>query len=118
MSDDSMDDLIALYRNAAREAPRPKMDAKILQLAETRSPSRRRSQQRAWTAVAVAACALLWFAGHRAALPFSSPTQTSTHSVAPGYLDGRNRTYLMTMDITPPHSPTAQFLLRQSFSSN
>jgi hypothetical protein len=112
-----MDDLIALYRAAARERPLPETDARLLQLAARHVRHRRRLHYWAWPAVALAASVLLWLAARAAPWPVAPHAPTSTNTAVPGRLDGRDRAYLMSMEVAPPLSPATQFLLEQNLPS-
>jgi hypothetical protein len=115
MNDDSLDDLVALYRTAAREAPEPNVDARILQMADRANrPGHHAPQRWVWFTGAIAASGLLWLNWHHAALPPLPPAQISIGSDTPGYLDGRTRAYLLQMDITPTLSPSARYLMSQN----
>ncbi|MBB6243999.1 hypothetical protein [Rhodanobacter sp. MP1X3] len=118
MNDESMDDLVARYRKAAREAPRPDVDARMLQLAESASNARHRNQRWTWFAAAIAATAVLWLVGHQTASRPSPTARLSLDDATPGYLDGRTRAYLLSMDTAPPRSPTAHYLLMQNTPSH
>ncbi len=105
MSDDSIDDLVALYRRSAREAPAPRVDAHILRVA---SRTQRARNAWLWKAAALAAGVLAGVVGYVLRMPAPLP-QAAT--VAAGYDDGRIAAYLMRMDVDPPRSPVAQYLL-------
>jgi hypothetical protein len=117
MSDPSMDDLIALYRAAAREKPLPETDARLLQLAARQSRYRHRLHYWAWPAAALAASVLLWLTTRVAPEPVPPHVPTSTSTAVPGRMDGRDRAYLMSMNVAPPLSPATQFLLGQNAPS-
>ena len=105
MNDDSIDDLVALYRRTAREAPAPRVDAHIL-----RTASRTHAMRGAWLwkAAALAAGMLIGVVCYVLRVP--SPS-AQVAGIADGYDEGRIAAYLMRMDVGPPRSPVAQYLL-------
>ncbi len=106
MSDESLDELISLYRRAARETPAPRVDRRILAHAENARRSRH------WPlAAAIAAGLLIWLGAHHFASDPQAPMALAIDSGAPGYAEGRTRAYLQSMDIAPPPSPVAQYLI-------
>jgi hypothetical protein len=117
-NDDSMDGLVALYREVAQEAPRAGVDARILEIAEA-AGHRHRHRQRVrwpWLAAALAAGMLIWLTSHRSAPAAAPQAQAAASNATPGYLDGRTRAYLLQMDVAPPLSPSARYLLTQDTS--
>lgn len=105
MNDDSIDDLVALYRRSAREAPAPRVDAHIL-----RTASRMHAVRGAWIwkAAALAAGVLVGIVCYVLRVPSPPPQMASAPA---GYDEGRIAAYLMRMDLGPPRSPVAQYLL-------
>ncbi|WP_458071952.1 hypothetical protein [Rhodanobacter sp. BL-MT-08] len=115
MNDEPLDDLVRLYRKVAQEAPRATVDARILEIAGANRRSRAQTMRWSWLAGAIAAGVMIWLtARHSASAPM--PVQHAASSVTPGYLDGRARAYLLQMDVAPPLSPSAQYLLTQNTS--
>ncbi|MBO9662677.1 hypothetical protein [Dokdonella sp.] len=106
MNDDSIDDLVALYRRSAREAPAARVDAHIL-----RTAARTHAARGAWIwkAAALAASVLIGIVCY--VLRVSPPPPPPMASAAAGYDEGRIAAYLMRMDVGPPRSPVAQYLL-------
>ena len=112
MSDESLDAIISLYRATARETPAARVDRRILAHAENAGRSRR------WPlATAIAAGLLIWLCTHHFASNPQVPTTVAIDSAAPGYAEGRTRAYLQSMDIGPPPSPVAQYLLSSTPST-
>jgi hypothetical protein len=105
VSDDSIDDLVALYRRSAREAPAPRVDAHILRVAWR---AQRARNAWFWKAAALAASVLAGAVCYVLRMPAPLPPATA---VAAGYDDGRIAAYLMRMDVDPPRSPIARYLL-------
>jgi hypothetical protein len=120
MSKEPLDELIALYRQSAREAPSARIDMRVLSLAERASRRRLKSHAWPWIGAALAASLMLWLGGYRAM--HSPPSALSTPSVGepsagkmPSVpIEDGTRAYLLHMDIVPPPSPTAQYLLSQN----
>lgn len=115
IDDTSLDDAIALYRRHASEAPEAMVDARILRIAANTSHQQRAMRQLPW--LVAAASAVIWlamaqpFAAHRT----TSPRYIQTHP--PGYLEGSTRTYLLGMDVNPPTSDAAAYLLQNPSTS-
>lgn len=114
--DTSLDEAIALYRRHAKEAPEIMVDARILRIASNSNRQQRAMRQLPWF-VAVAASVAIWLG---MAQPFSayhatSPRPAETHP--PGYLEGNSRAYLLGMDVNPPTSDAAAYLLHPPYIS-
>lgn len=107
MNDDSIDDLVALYRRSAREAPAPRVDAHILRVAWRTHGAR---NAWIWRAAALAASILIGIVYYVLRVPPSLPSPLTVDAGA-GYDEGRIAAYLMRMDVGPPRSPVAQYLL-------
>jgi len=113
--DTSLDEAIALYRRHAREAPEVMVDARILRIALNSNRQQRGMRQLPWL-VAAAASVTIWlgmaqpFSAHHA----TSPRHIETHP--PGYLEGSSRTYLLGMEVNPPTSDVAAYLLHPPYT--
>jgi hypothetical protein len=106
MSRDSLDDLVALYRRAAHEAPAARVDDTILAAAR-RTRTARRARWR--IVMAMAACVLaalpvvhvLWpYAARRGAAPAAS-----------AYDDESIRAFLLSPEALPPQSRVTHYLV-------
>lgn len=117
MSDDSLNELISLYRRAARETSSTRADTRILQLA-TRASRRHVMGAWLWLGAAVAACMALWLVMH----PLEpQPTMTAAIAVEtalPGSTNGTDSAYLLQMDIAPAPTPVAQYLMSEAHTSH
>ena len=110
MSDDSLDQLVVLYRTAARETAAPQMDDRVLRLARQRE-FRGLGIGAIGLGLALAASMLLWVSVRRdPGVPLASSADMGVTSATPGYSEGRTQSYLMQMDVRPPDSPVAQYL--------
>ena len=114
--DTSLDEAIALYRRHAREAPEATVDARILRIALNSNRQQRAMRQLPWL-VAAAASVMIWLGMTQ---PFAtqhatSPRHAGTHP--PGYLEGSSRAYLLGMDVNPPTSDVAAYLLHPPYTS-
>lgn len=118
MSNESLDELISLYRQGAREASSAQADERILQLA-AHSGSRQRTAV-AWRWLgAVAAVMVLWLTIH-AVMPHPPAIVTATvvtGRIAPGATEDALRFGLLQMDITPAPTPVAQYLIDEAHPS-
>lgn len=92
MSDESVDDLVALYRQSAREAPPPRVDAHILRTAE------RARHVWSWRAAAALVASLSLGAVYHVlrAPQQASPAVAGAYA---GYEEGQIAAYLMSMDV-------------------
>ena len=102
---DDLDDVLRLYRNAAREAPTAQMDARILRAADHVSTLRRWRRRAMWP-VAIAASLLLWASMHG-----GTPRPDMPHDPMAGYDAGRTQAELLRMDVTPPRNDVDSFLM-------
>ncbi|HMH67489.1 MAG TPA: hypothetical protein VK519_06175 [Pinirhizobacter sp.] len=110
MSDDLLDQLVVLYRTAARETAAPQMDDRVLRYARQRE-FRGLGIGAIGLGLALAASMLLWVSMPRdPGVALASPVAMDMTSAAPGYSEGRSQSYLMQMDVRPPDSPVAQYL--------
>jgi hypothetical protein len=105
MSEEAMEDLLQLYRQSAREAPAAQVDARILHAAIAQS-KRQRSRSLLWP-LAAAASVLLWASLHG----ISHEMQGAAGELVPGYGAGRIRAQLLQMDVKPPSSEVARYLM-------
>jgi hypothetical protein len=108
MNDGSLDELVALYRQSAREQSTPSADARILAAAERAG---KRHTPPAWQiGLATAAALLLMLAMHQ---DTPHPVNTSAHAalaVPASTGDDSTAAYLMQMDVVHTSSPVAQYL--------
>lgn len=110
MSDDLLDQLVVLYRTAARETAVPKMDDRVLRYAQQREFRGLRIGA-IGLGLALAASMLLWVSMPRNPdVVRVSPAVMAMTSATPGYSEGRTQSYLMQMDVRPPDSPVAEYL--------
>ena len=110
MSDDLLDQLVGLYRTAARETAAPHMDERVLRFARQRE-FRGLGIGAIGLGLALAASMLLWVSIRRdPGVALASPAGTDTASATPGYSEGRTQSFLMQLDVRPPDSPVAQYL--------
>ena len=109
MNDPQLIELIAHYRQVARDAPSAARDAQILQALDAFT-QRRRIRIRRQLAFALAASLLL--AGIQWQQHYAVTDRAVRNDVPIGYLDGRTQTFLLQADATSmATSPTAQYLL-------
>ena len=110
MSDDVLDQLVVLYRTAARETAAPQMDDRVLRYARQREFRGLRIGA-IGLGLALAASMLLWVSVRRdLGVALAPPADMAMTSATPGYGEGRTQSYLMQMDVRPPDSPVAQYL--------
>lgn len=111
MNGDPLDDLLALYRRAANEAPAARMDDYILAAANR---ARRARRMRRRIVMALAACLLaalpvlhvLWpYASQRRAMPAAGT------AVAADYDDDGIRAFLLSPEALPPQSRIRHYLV-------
>ncbi|WP_430391894.1 hypothetical protein [Dyella sp. 20L07] len=108
MTDDLSDDLLVLYRQAARERTSMRMDRMILAEAERTTRWRRVRSRHFRTAAIAASVAALALAIHGFA-QHSEPMLPA--SSIPDLTDGSTSAYLQRMDISPQASATQQYLM-------
>lgn len=106
MKEDAIDELLQLYRQSAREAPSAEVDARILHAADVRAKGHQRFRQLLWP-LAAAASVLLWASLH--GVP--QDAQGAAGELVPGYGAGRIRAELLQMDVKPPSSDVAHYLM-------
>jgi len=110
MNDPQLTELIANYRQVARDAPSAASDARIRQALDAFA-RRRQVRSRRRLAFALAA-SLLLLAGVQWQHRYAATDRVVRDDVPAGYLDGRAQTFLLEADATPiASSPTAQYLL-------
>jgi hypothetical protein len=88
MNDETLDELVALYRQSANETAPRRLDARVLRAAATRSAAGRAWP---WLGLAFAASLALWLSMHYVARPSGAAMSDET-----------TRAYLLQMDIRPP----------------
>lgn len=106
MSEHAMDELLLLYRQSAREAPAAQVDARILRVAASHARVQQRFRQLLWP-LAAAASVLLW----SSLRGVSHDVQGGAGERMPGYGAGRLRADLLQMDVRPPSSDVARYLM-------
>lgn len=109
MNDESLDDLVALYRQGARERTTPRVDGLVLALAERAARRRRVTAWSVRLVTATAAAVVLSLALH--AMRARPVTVAEGESPVPGLRDVSTRAYLQRMDVTPGASTTQQYLM-------
>lgn len=112
MSDPGMDDLLRIYRVAARETTTPAMDAHILQAAERAAHAPRRRRYLAWP-MALAASLVLWAAWH----PITPMLGSAITLPLPSAEALQLRHELQQVPAAPPGSDIAQYLLHDEVAS-
>lgn len=116
MNDESLDDLIALYRQGARERTSPQLDGRVL--AEAARAARRR-RLGAWSVRLVTATAAALVLSLALYVVRTRPVAVSTAEPAlPGLTDGSTRTYLQHMDVMPGASATRQYLMVEASATD
>jgi hypothetical protein len=115
MSDTALDELVSLYRKAARETSPTRADARILRLA---ARTGRHHLRGAWWWLGAAAS----FMALRLVMHVAEPHPTEAaaiglETVLPGSTDGTASAYLLQMDITPAPTPVAQYLMSEAQTS-
>ncbi len=105
MNDPSLDELLQLYRSAARETTAPGMDARVLHAAEREARTRRAWRHRGWP-IAIAASLVLWAAWHPVAPMLGAAVTLPSEETL------RLRHELQQLPVASPHSDITQYLLR------
>lgn len=113
MSDDALDELISLYRKAARERSSTRTDTQILQLA-ARASRRHVRGAWLWLGAAVASFMALWLVMHPAESHPTMTAATAVETALPGSAAGTDSAYLLQMDLTPAPTPVAQYLMSEA----
>lgn len=109
MNDDSLDQLVTLYRQHAREQSPSAADARILAAAELANKHRYRPALPLGLAAAALLAVTLSITMHT-----KTPNSTglATHNATTlRAKDDATRAYLMQMDVLQASSPTAQYLM-------
>ncbi len=108
MNDESLDDLMGLYRQGARERTSPHVDGLVLAEAERVARHRRVTRWSVRLVTATAAAAVLSLAFHAMGAP---PMPQVVATPAAGLTDDSTRAYLQRMDVMPGSSATRQYLM-------
>lgn len=115
MNDESLDDLVALYRQGARERTSPHIDGFVLAQAERVARRRRLGAWSVRLVTAAAAAVVLSLAFHAMSARPLAPAERA--SAAPGLTDDSTRAYLQHMDVMPGASATQQYLMVETSST-
>jgi hypothetical protein len=113
MTNETPDDVVALYRRVARERSSSSIDAHILAAAERAD---KRCRGFAWPIGLAAAATLVLAAGLHWQAP-NAPTPGAQPPQKPVYADG-TASYLMQMDVYHLSSPVAQYLTSNTAPSD
>jgi hypothetical protein len=109
MNDESLDDLMGLYRQGARERTSPHVDGLVLAEAERAARRRRVSRWSMRLLTATAAAAVLSLAFHAMGARPMAPVAAAPVSTEVN--DDATRAYLQRMDVMPGSSGTQQYLM-------
>jgi len=94
MNDDSLDELVALYRQSANETAPRRVDARVFRAVETQASRGRLRRAWPWLGLAMAASFAMWLGVYHA-----TPMRG-----AAALGDDPTSLYLLHMDVTPPAS--------------